>query len=773
MALIDEVKAACDRLAPLGWRDLLLAATGGALDVAQATPAALKGVLGRPLAAIDRRLPGFDDFHPDGARGIVPGRPAESLLYHAFASPRVARGKGGALLGGFPTLTEIEAVENLVFGIDPPTLASVVAASGAERLAVAVYATEYRPAPDCADGVSSDLTFSRTGIARVGTARPKYRPDVRGCWPEDEDNPHAFRVVPVRFTAWLAAPVRGDKARVMRPGRTDDAERRRTFWIPVHKLFDGPECLRGLDLRLVCSARFFNMKLQRVRKSLAPDGADLPTGFPYVIEQDLAELRERSEFGRVAVVPAAHESLVRPAVVDGEPLTFTVPANTAGGFAAYTTRTLSRDGLDAEIHPYPAYVHARTKVVDGALIDLNDEADVNAEVDRGGYEALLYIDTTGEGWVDVGVPALAGQPGVAGGSRAAYVLLGAPDFFPSCGQRELGRWANSESVPASFRGGQIWAVPPGALSETRLPANLQLPGSPFDPREDTVSAVVGMGAAGGAAPPMAMRPPDALRASTLPDDGAGVFAPGWDASVDVRGDLRTGTPHLAAYGLGSPFPEDAKLCAALSTFWPAVAPDVYRTLSPHTGNARLRGTVAPLTDEEIGQVGSLPWDGVPGPRLVRVGDQDFAEMASFANADYVLNAVENRFSGRLTARVTTEEYQRRVLAAARAHWVLSGGLNVAPTRKDWLMLSFRRVSPGDPELQRAQGEAGHVLGGGAVYRLEMCFVGEAAATAPSPAGPRFRRLPVRRRNSFFVSPTDPLALRRRGTDPGWGRARAE
>lgn len=205
MALIDEVKAACDRLAPLGWRDLLLAATGGALDVAQATPAALKGVLGRPLAAIDRRLPGFDDFHPDGTRGIVPGRPAESLLYHAFASPRVARGKGGALLGGFPTLTEIEAVENLVFGIDPPTLASVVAASGAERLAVAVYATEYRPATDCADGVSADLTFSRTGIARVGTARPKYRPDMRGCWPEDEDNPHAFRVVPVRFTAWLAA----------------------------------------------------------------------------------------------------------------------------------------------------------------------------------------------------------------------------------------------------------------------------------------------------------------------------------------------------------------------------------------------------------------------------------------------------------------------------------------------------------------------------------------------------------------------------------------
>ncbi len=89
------------------------------------------------------------------------------------------------------------------------------------------------------------------------------------------------------------------------------------------------------------------------------------------------------------------------------------------------------------------------------------------------------------------------------------------------------------------------------------------------------------------------------------------------------------------------------------------------------------------------------------------------------------------------------------------------------------MLSFRRVSPGDPELQQAQGEAGHVLGGEALYRMELCFIGAAAETAPSPNGPRFRRLPVRQRNAFFVSPTDPWALRKRGTDPGWGRARAE
>jgi hypothetical protein len=74
-----------------------------------------------------------------------------------------------------------------------------------------------------------------------------------------------------------------------------------------------------------------------------------------------------------------------------------------------------------------------------------------------------------------------------------------------------------------------------------------------------------------------------MRFSSLPDDCAGVFAPGWDVAAD-RLPGRNGAVHLAAYGLGSPFPEDAKLCAALSTFWPAVAPDVFRTFATPIGN---------------------------------------------------------------------------------------------------------------------------------------------------------------------------------------------
>jgi hypothetical protein len=109
-------------------------------------------------------------------------------------------------------------------------------------------------------------------------------------------------------------------------------------------------------------------------------------------------------------------------------------------------------------------------------------------------------------------------------------------------------------------------------------------------------------------------------------------------------------------------------------------------MSMHTGNRTLRGTVAPLTDEEIGQIGSLPWDGVPGPKVVQIDGKNFIEMASFLNVDYVAHAVENRFSNRLTSTVSGDEYERRVLTAARVHWVLSGGTNVATERTRWVFL---------------------------------------------------------------------------------------
>src|SRR3954466_11600744 len=114
MTILQSVKDVCDRLSPLGWRDLLLRVTGNKFDIRQQTPDGLKAALLDNLPAVDRTFPGFGDFAPDARQGITPGFPGPSLLYHALASPGVLTGTVGPL-SEFATLREIEAVENLVF----------------------------------------------------------------------------------------------------------------------------------------------------------------------------------------------------------------------------------------------------------------------------------------------------------------------------------------------------------------------------------------------------------------------------------------------------------------------------------------------------------------------------------------------------------------------------------------------------------------------------------------------------------------------------------
>ena len=89
-SLIAEVGTACKRLASTGWRDLMLL---HGIDIAAKD---LAHELTKPLENIDRSVPGFEDFAWEGTRGIEPGRPALSLLFHAFASPHVIGGKKGS-----------------------------------------------------------------------------------------------------------------------------------------------------------------------------------------------------------------------------------------------------------------------------------------------------------------------------------------------------------------------------------------------------------------------------------------------------------------------------------------------------------------------------------------------------------------------------------------------------------------------------------------------------------------------------------------------------
>jgi hypothetical protein len=516
-------------------------------------------------------------------------------------------------------------------------------------------------------------------------------------------------------------------------------------------VFGGTECLTGLTLNLSFTAKLFNLKIQRIHKFLGT--TPLPTGFPYVLkDSEIAELSADPDLGPGWLVPKVRDRLVDPAIVDGKPITYTVSRARVDAFATFAP---GQPG-------FPEYVHARTRVAaNGTFENLNDQPNVIQAMRKPArYQALHYIDYTGEGWVTADLGSAAGTLRIV----PAYVLVSAPDFFPSSGQFELSEWSRSKEVPSHFRD-ILWNFPPTPLSETRVPANLQLPGSPFQAADSTVSAMVGMGAPTGS-PAVWPTQPDPQRSSVLPDDAAGIFAPGWDVGRD-RTPGANGTNHLAAYILGSPFPEDAKLCAALSTFWPAVAPDVFRTFINVVGNSS--GTVAPLTDEEIGQAGNLPWDGIAGPREVVVNGEHRIEFPSFLNADYVRQALQNRFSIRLTARISSEEYQLRMLAACRIYSVLSGLGDIKAARDNWLMLSFRNISPGDPDLQAAQSQAGLVLQG-KIYAARLCRF---AGVPSQKIDPRTEQMPLTQERRFFASPTSRMVLIKRDTDPQFAASPSE
>jgi len=208
--------------------------------------------------------------------------------------------------------------------------------------------------------------------------------------------------------------------------------------------------------------------------------------------------------------------------------------------------------------------------------------------------------------------------------------------------------------------------------------------------------------------------------------------------------------HLAQYGQSSPFLEDAKLCAALSAFWPAAAPDTARVYPPSSGYP----TITPLTDQEIGLLEEPAWDGISAPRA------DFSKgvvsYLSLDNSDYVREALNRRFTVRLTRLIDTKEYAARTWAMLRVYRAL--GVDVdRPLQNDeargaliqekcrWAVLSFRRPLPRDREEQaQAEAATGRKLAE-SLYRFVVYHPVE-ASSPDSPGNPQIK---------ITVDPDDP------------------
>ena len=367
--LLEQVNKAYQRLKAGGW-EALFKKHGMDLEAKE-----LKAELLRPLPTINRGLRGFEDFASEGQRGIEPGQPARSLLYHAFASPNVTQGLDGKPLKVFPTPAEVEAVENLVYGLVPPSIQELRVRANGAPMALVVFASEYRPAFGTVHQKHADVCFSRVGVARVGTAAHHYLPAARGYLPMDDKNPMAIRVLPCRYSAYIAVQLRGqpDSFGPMYFQTTPKSDSDRNFWVPLHKVFSGTECLRGLNLKLILKASHINEKLRRVHRAVAGLGYD--TGWhdddlnkdPFVFHDGIAAFSTDPNDGEGLLVPVVHNALVAEAKYKGKTLTYLAPKNKEPFRSSVIIESKPAGSRTA-----PEYVHARQRMeADGKLTDLN------------------------------------------------------------------------------------------------------------------------------------------------------------------------------------------------------------------------------------------------------------------------------------------------------------------------------------------------------------------------------------------------------------------
>ena len=695
MSLRDDIKVILDHLAPRGWQVLLAEVTSGQLNIAVPL-AQLEAELTKPLGGIQRDRHGFQEFTTGGKRAIEPGEPGRSLLYHALASADVRplrHGRPSDDPDDYPTLADLDTLENYIYSLKKRQLSEFT------QPVIAVFAYQYRPMALSTHRQHADLAFSRTGVARVGTEPAQYDP-VRRAFDPHPAGARGFRVLPSRYAVFLAeARMPGPGDAVLRPVPEVDAGL--MFYFPVHKLFVGTECLlddngQPLHLRtLDFHAYHINEKLRRLHTS-SPDNPDAVPPLPiFDLHQppfvrdsrnttDLVTLQRTGASVLVVSVPKPLACTATQTVGGAEQVArFKVPGRVNDGHNRFWT-SLQLTFAPNSGRAAPEYANIRQRVSHPsdphALEDINllpTEAQFQQALDQGGYEAAHFIDQTCDGAL------LAKVQGLGLETVSAFSLVTAVDFFPEVEQVEIQEWIERrfsvplglDRPPQHFAQGGPKPLSDGrftrtqaATQRTRRIPNATLP-SPdaaapagaraFSTRDQTATAEVGRAPSGMAFAPLHEW---AQGTSWLPEAASDVFAPGWDVSEHRN----HGAGHsYVSYGLGSPFPEDAKLCAALNSFWPAVAPDASRTYG-------LRHTGLPLSDSELGYHANHPrvlagevaasrgWDGDFGPFLVRANGMLWGDCSDPNRADLTRQAFDGHMGFSGLDRVTTAELIRRM-----------------------------------------------------------------------------------------------------------------
>ncbi len=488
---------------------------------------------------------------------------------------------------------------------------------------------------------------------------------------------------------------------VFKPGDKfdDSGDNQRTFLQPIRKVFQH-DLLFGeakLDfhemhkseklakLAVHTELKFYNNIKPTIRDS------------SYLIVQD----RKTTEVNSSFLVISQPRELIRPAKEGNKALYFWVPAMIPGedGYSRnrYFTSFNTQEVQDVELlvpvkgkHKYDKipnqYNEPRTQPL---FLNISHEQDtLNAtgyrevlkdgafedRLNDGLFQAPLFEDSICEGTVNakIVIGNEAALKGLSANCLPAFSIVTAPDFFPQVDNFDLMVYdvAPGKEVDVSnfYEGGLA------SLATCRLGPNPAI----LSTKEllDTYTAVLSHKSKSSTPAVKSTRfadpslPKGYMVSGFLPDVASSVFAPGWDItySADKPGSTDV---YLSTEGLGSPFVEDMKLCAAANGMWPASSPDAARTYQGSLDPWSRNPTAIPLLDDELGfhkhspaglmmNKESFGWDGVQGPFLEMVEGKWKINFADLGRADVVQHALDGKVDMSKLRELTSGELIARM-----------------------------------------------------------------------------------------------------------------
>ncbi|MGB8193797.1 MAG: hypothetical protein WCF67_17830 [Chitinophagaceae bacterium] len=695
-----------------GWIDYLNKQTGLNLNTTDPTDPELFRKFTMPLTG-----DGLNDFA--GIRAIEPGLPSMSLLYHALASPRAKPAEINSYpdyeqldklenyIYSLQKWNEQELNQENIF----------LAVLSYEYRPAYKTPRFFFLTPDKAK--HADLVFSRTGIARIGNKSMNYDAANRSYTnlPAGIGMEKHIAVTPARYGLFLVELVTiknedDDKIVIMNPqanAETTREKRSRHFIRPIRKIFNDD------NIKITFSEYHLNEKLHKLSK-IVIGGKQFDvnsSGRDFDIEKPpFKKISAKDDTGKElaghntemvnlkrnvssVLLSSIPDELVRECRLQENIISFHVDKRWQANHISnrrYTTYKVtdrkSKDVNDAIITDFifrrdrrtsrfsaprnaPLFVNIRNEVTAEGITYLGAETrGFEQKIEDGNYRAQIFEDSICDGCIaaDIQIETTSSNSAVLKKLTTleilpAFSLVTAPDFFPYVDGNDIrAYYKESSTMDEHFlEGGTI------NLSGIRLRGNpdLQHPirqvqafaeNEKKDPSFDTITAVV-------SAAFMKLNEDykaneeflinfkrDYKNTSYLPDTGSGIFFPGWDATYSGEAPV-----YLATFGLGFPFPEDMKLCAAANGMWPVASPDAGRTFQGSLDKIPFLGkpaTSVPLMDNEIGYHAESPfvkehnnattfgWDGEQGPFLHVLNEKLYVNFSDIGRADYVKNILD-------------------------------------------------------------------------------------------------------------------------------------